>query len=88
MALHGLRAIYREGFRDTMAGVLLLDLQDSSVQQGELDLDDLGADRGKLVRAVDALNGRYGRGALQLTSASIAGDARRWSMHQEHKTPG
>ena len=44
--------------------MLLLDLQDSLIQQGELDLDDPGPDRGKLVRAVDALNGRYGRGAV------------------------
>jgi DNA polymerase V len=87
MALHGLRAIYREGFRYAKAGVLLLDLQDSSVQQGELDLDDPGADRGKLMRAVDALNGRYGRGAVQLASAGLAGDARLWAMRQEHKTP-
>lgn len=28
-----------------------------------------------------------GRGAVQLASAGLASDARRWSTRQEHKTP-
>jgi len=45
------------------------------------------ADRGKHVRAVDAFNGRYGCGAVQLAGAGLAGEARLWATTQEHKTP-
>lgn len=31
------------------------------VEQGVLDLDEPGADRSRLMGAIDALNGRYGR---------------------------
>lgn len=45
-AISGLRQIYKPGYRLAKAGVMLLDLQDSSVEQSELDLDDPGPDRG------------------------------------------
>jgi DNA polymerase V len=88
-ALVGLRAIYRDGFKYAKAGVLLLDLQSNTVQQGELDLqDDDGQDRGKLMSALDGLNLRYGRGTVLMASAGLAGDKRAWSMKQERRTPG
>ena len=59
-AISGLRQIYKPGYRLAKAGVMLLDLQDSSDKQSELDLDDPGLDRGKLMDTLDALNTRYG----------------------------
>jgi DNA polymerase V len=88
-ALAGLRAIYRPGFKYAKAGVMLLELQSDTVQQGELDLqDDAEQDRGKLMFALDELNLRYGRGTLKMASAGLAGDKRAWSMKQERRTPG
>ena len=86
-AVRGLRAIYRPGYRFAKAGVMLLDLQDASIEQGELDLDNVGDDRTKLMGAMDAINDRFGRGALTLASAGTAREARSWVMKQDLKTP-
>ena len=88
-ALLGLRAIYRPGFNYAKAGVMLLDLQPGTVQQGELDLQDAsGADKGRLMTAMDELNLRYGRGTVVVASAGLAGEQRVWAMKQERRTPG
>jgi DNA polymerase V len=88
-ALMGLAAIYKPGFKYAKAGVMVLDLQSATVQQGELDLEADGAkDRSRLMSALDGLNDRYGRGTLLMASAGLAGDKRLWAMKQERRTPG
>ncbi len=87
MVVRGLRAIYRPGYRFAKAGVILLDLVDAGIEQDELDLDEPERDRGHLMGALDQLNERFGRGAVKLASAGLAGDARRWSMRQRLRTP-
>ena len=88
-ALAGLRSIYRPGFQIAKAGVMLLELQPDSVQQGELALEDEeGPDRTRLMKALDDLNQRYGRGTVLMASAGLAGERRVWSMKQERRTPG
>jgi len=88
-ALSGLKSIYRPGCNLAKAGVMLMDLQPDTVQQGELDLqDDEMQDRGRLMSVLDELNGRYGRGTVLLASAGLAGERRAWSMKQERRTPG
>ena len=88
-AVAGLRVIYKPGFNFAKAGVMLLDLQPDTVQQGELDLgaDDV-PERGMLMQALDGLNDRYGRGTVHMASAGLGGDRRLWSMKQERRTPG
>ena len=92
-AVRGLQAIYRPGYRFAKAGVMLQDLQDAGVEQGELDLIDTQEDesgrgnRGALMGAMDGINARYGRGAVALGSVGLAGDRRIWTMRQELKTP-
>ena len=88
-AVNGLRLIYRPGFKLAKAGVMLMDLQPDSVQQGELALedDDVHSTSG-LMAALDGLNQRYGRGTVQMASAGLAGERRIWSMKQERRTPG
>lgn len=66
---------------------MLLDLQDADVEQIELELEDPGEDRSQLMTALDAINQRYGRGAVQLASAGLAGAKRQWVMKQPLKTP-
>jgi DNA polymerase V len=92
-ALLGLTGIFQPGYRYAKAGVMLLSLQDARVGQSELDLENEGdaARAGgspRLMQTLDALNTRYGRGAVLLASAGLAGDQRVWSMKQERKTPG
>lgn len=51
---------------------MLVDLADATVEQGELDLDlELGghSDRSRLMATLEALNRRYGRGAVIIGSA-------------------
>lgn len=92
-ALAGLQAIYRPGYHYAKAGVMLLELGDASVEQGELELEEDNtlqgsADASRLMQALDAVNGRYGRGTVLLASAGLEGDRRSWSMKQERRTPG
>ena len=88
-ALAGLKAIYQPGFNYAKAGVMVLDLQSNTVQQGELDLQaDEAKDRSRLMSALDGINDRYGRGTVLMASAGLAGDKRAWSMKQERRTPG
>jgi DNA polymerase V len=87
-ALHGLREVFKPGYRIHKAGVILMDLQPASVQQGELALEDDAAPRqGRLAAAMDRINDRYGRGTLHPASAGLGGDRRSWTMKQEWKTP-
>ena len=90
-ALDGLRCIYKPDFLYAKAGVMLLEIQPDTVQQSVLDLEPeqpgRSADKGRLMGAIDVLNGRYGRGTVLLASAGLEGDRRRWAMKQERRTP-
>lgn len=76
-AVMGVTQIYKPGFQLSKAGVMLLDLMPDNVSQGEFDFDTPEArDRGKLMAAMDAINDRFGRGAIHRGSAVGAGPAR------------
>ncbi len=55
----------------------------------ELDLepDDTGEDRTRLMTAMDALNGRYGKGTVHVASTGVDDHHREWRMRQERRTP-
>jgi len=95
------RSIFRPEFNYAKAGVMLMDLQslEEVTQQPELDLFSEPApeagtatkDRSALMSAMDALNQRFGRGAVRIGSATTAkandsGKAS-WSVRQERRTP-
>ena len=87
-ALQGLHQVFRSGYRIHKAGVILLDLQPATVQQGELALEDDAQPRqGRLAAAMDRINDRYGRGTLHPASTGLGGDRRSWTMKQEWLTP-
>lgn len=87
-AVMGVTQIYKPGFKLSKAGVMLLDLMPDNVSQGEFDFDAPETrDRGKLMVAMDAINDRFGRGAIHVGSAVGAGALRDWSMRQERLTP-
>ncbi len=90
-ALKGLEMIFCPGFNYAKAGVILLDLQTATVQQGELSFGDnvVASDqrKTKLMSAIDTLNNRFGRGTLTLGSAGMQYDDRRWEMKQERRSP-
>lgn len=87
-AVLGLRTIWKPGYQMAKAGVMLLELQPDTRHQHELPLEDEPrADNGTLMKALDKINGRYGKGTLQMASAGTAGDAREFWMQQERRTP-
>ena len=87
-AVDTVRDLFRPGFNYAKAGVVLVDLQPASQQQGELDLfSDANEpqdrrqvqtpvrDRTALMEAIDDLNRRFGRDSVQIGSASLASGA-------------
>ena len=86
-AVTGIRAIYRPGFNFAKAGVMLLDLQDGDIEQGELNLEPGPAAHGQLMGALDRLNDRYGRGTVVLASEGLKGPQRDFEMRQNLLTP-
>ncbi len=86
-AIRALKAFFKPGYRYAKAGVMLLDLQDASVEQCELGLDEPINDRSQLMTAMDAINQQHGRGSVLLASAGLAGAKRTWTMLQSLKTP-
>ncbi|SCX53294.1 Y-family DNA polymerase [Variovorax sp. EL159] len=87
-AVLGLECLFEPGFDLAKAGVMLLELCDDSVMQGELDLEvEVGRERGRLMHAVDVLNDRYGKGTLRLASTGAVGEQREWTMKQRRRTP-
>lgn len=89
-ALMGLRAIYQPGFRLAKAGVMLLDIQPASREQFELDLGEPvpERDRSRLMKAMDSVNGRWGKGTVKVGSGRVGDAPRDWGMKQDRKTPG
>ena len=90
----GSKAVYKKftdyvpGFQLIKAGVFLMDLQPASVQQGELEREpEVGRDRTRLMAAMDALNGRFGKGTLHVGSTGLQGATQTWGMRQERRTP-
>ena len=89
-AVAGLHQIYQPGFNLIKAGVMLLDLAPDHRVQGELDLEDDSAEvveRGKLMKVMDGLNNRFGRGTVHVASSGHDDPHREWGMRQERKTP-
>lgn len=88
-AVAGLHQIYQPGFDLIKAGVMLLDLAPASRVQQEFALEDDSADptRARLMVAMDALNGRYGKGTVHAASTGINDERREWGMRQDRRTP-
>ncbi|WOI43804.1 Y-family DNA polymerase [Acidovorax sp. BLS4] len=87
-AAAGMRQIYEPGYQLIKAGVMLLDLQAATVHQCELDLEtESGRDKTRLMSALDAINGRYGKGTLHVGATGLDDGRREWGMRQERRTP-
>lgn len=89
-AVAGVQAIYRPGFNLAKAGVMLLDLQPAAEQQLELGLqdDEPARNREQLMKALDGINGRWGKGTMRVGQAKASDAAAGgWQMRQERRTP-
>ena len=95
-AVNALEGMYRPGFNYVKAGVMLVDLMPQGQEQGELDLfsenhqPEASApkrDRSHLMNALDALNNRFGRGAVTIASASRQAINPGYAARQERRSP-
>ena len=83
-ALHGLDAIFRDGFRYSKAGVLLNELVPASRVQPDL-FDEKDRDRaGRLSQAVDRLNSDMGAGTVHYAAT---GFKQCWRTKFMHRSP-
>jgi DNA polymerase V len=99
-ALLGLRSIYRSGYRYAKAGVMLVDLRDARIAQGELALWPHAEDtwaieaqrsqgaRDGLMQALDTLNRRYGRGTVVLASSGVVSHTPAFNAQNAMDPPG
>ena len=95
-AVRALAGMYRSGFNYLKAGVMLVHLQPEGLQQGELDLfgtveesraPAASRDTSQLMGTVDALNRRFGRGAVGIASATRPVGAQTHAGKQERRSP-
>ena len=72
------------------ADVMLLDIQPASREQFELDLGEIapGRDRSRLMKALDSVNGLWGKGTVKVGSGRVGEAPRDWGMKQDRKSPG
>ena len=75
--------LWREGFAYRKAGVMLLDLSPAGDAVGSL-FEDGPSENGRLMQAVDRINGRFGRGSIGL---GLAARTAEWRMRQERLSP-
>ncbi|QLI81694.1 Y-family DNA polymerase [Chitinibacter fontanus] len=86
IALRMLARLYRSGFAYAKAGVMLTQLQPKTAIQGHLFLQTADPiKRAELNATLDAINRRWGRGAIGLACAGNKKPA--WAMNQQHLSP-
>ncbi len=82
-ALWGLKHLFKPGYAYQKAGVMLMDLRDAGIEQGQL-FDAAPPDRPALMQVIDRANAQWGRGTLKLASEGMA---KPWQMRRERKSP-
>ncbi len=80
---HLVGLLWREGYNYKKAGIMLGDISPISMVQGDL-LEPLAARDNRLMKAIDGLNSRFGRGTLKVSTQGAFKD---WGMRQERKSP-
>ncbi len=80
---HIAELLWRDGYKYKKAGIVLSDIAPVSVVQADL-LEPASTSDTKLMRAIDGLNARFGRGTVKV---STGGMRYGWAMRQERKSP-
>ena len=87
-AVCALKRIHSEGYLWMKAGVILMEIQSSDAQQKEFGFSEKSNNkRTQLMKTLDEINARYGRGSLALASTGIAQQSHEWDMKQERRSP-
>ena len=84
-AVHGVRCIYRKGFRYVKAGIVLSEISDSANRQSSFYQSEASIERSMhAMQAMDSINRRMGRNTLAIAAAGVR---RPWQMKREMKSP-
>ena len=84
-ALYGLRQVYRRGYAYKKSGVMLMGINNARTAQGSLLREHgSGGKSEKLMKAMDAINSRFGRNTISVFSAS---SPKPWAMRREMMSP-
>lgn len=84
-AVHGVRRIYRTGFRYVKAGIVLSEISDGANRQGSFYQSEAAvAKSDRAMHALDSINRRMGRNALAVAAAGVR---KPWQMKREMKSP-
>ena len=83
-AMRALSAVWRKGFGYSKAGVIFPVLCQAADAQPDLFAAPDTAGRKRLMRTVDSLNSRYGRGAI---TYGTMGRQHGWKLRSDHKSP-
>jgi DNA polymerase V len=75
--------MFKAGYQYKKAGIVLSEISPVTHRQGDL-LEPMAPPDDRLMRALDTLNQRYGRGTVKVsTQGAFSG----WQMRQERKSP-
>lgn len=80
---HVAELLWRDGYKYKKAGIMLSDISPATMVQGDWLEPDMTSDT-KLMKAIDGLNSRFGRGTIKLNGGDLREE---WGMRQERKSP-
>jgi len=80
---HVAELLWRDGYKYKKAGIMLGEISPVGVVQADL-LEPVKTSDTKLMRAIDGLNSRFGRGTIKVSSGGLRAE---WGMRQERKSP-
>jgi len=80
---HMAELLWRDGYKYKKAGIVLSDIAPVSVVQTDL-LEPVSTSDTNLMRAIDGLNSRFGRGTVKVNAGGLRTE---WVMRQERKSP-
>ena len=81
-AIEGINKIYRKGYRYKKAGIILYELNDSSLIRGLLDYDRPRSD--SLMQSLDKINNKYGSSTIRIAAEGLD---RSWQMRRKLTSP-
>ena len=80
---HIAELLWRDGYKYKKAGIMLGEISPVAVVQADL-LEPVKTSDTKLMRAIDGLNSRFGRGTIKVSSGGLRAE---WGMRQERESP-
>jgi DNA polymerase V len=84
VAMALLNQLFRPEYLYKKAGVMIAGIESATGRQVDLFAPEPAPEREKLMQTLDTLNGRYGRGTVQLATAIISED---WRMSRKNLSP-